>query len=44
VGRRAGQVGWRAQTEIALNTEDVEAGMRQVAGTARSMGVRVHDE
>jgi len=44
VGRRAGQVGWRARTEIALNTDDVEAAMRQVAGTARSMGVLIHDE
>jgi large subunit ribosomal protein L11 len=27
-----------------LNTDDVEAAMRQVAGTARSMGVLVADE
>jgi large subunit ribosomal protein L11 len=27
-----------------LNTEDVAAAMRQVAGTARSMGVRIDDE
>ncbi len=27
-----------------LNTDDVEAAMKQVAGTARSMGVLIADE
>lgn len=27
-----------------LNTDDVDAAMRQIAGTARSMGVRIEDD